>query len=153
MNNSISRLQTPLQALYLRRLSSRFDRPEPLAANPMAGGIQPRAMRGQTHFAREVLNRAGIALIEGAYRPDVAARQADVGCANPIAGAGGAGSAVTLNIDGSQTTSITAGEMDSVLYTADGTFEITVTAPAGIVGRRQIIFPDTYPHNIANINP
>lgn len=160
MNNSIKRLQgqspvplpgqpnpPSLQDVYLHRLSSYFSRPKGNPANPIPGGIAPNLMRGQQHFAREVLNRAQIALIEFNYRSDVAARTGDISCLNPIAGAGVAGSNVVVAYDGATSTTITSGETDQVAWAAIGNYDMSVNpSSTDIVGKRRVTWPEAFPH-------
>lgn len=107
-------------------------------------------MRGQVAFARAVLNRAQIALIECDYRPDRSTLDVDIGCLNPIAGSlWGAGQPITLNYDGTNTTSITAGEKDAIAFAgaSGATNDVVASAASGdINGRRRVVVPDAFPH-------
>jgi len=141
MQGTWRRLQTPHQQLFLRRLSANYRRPQPALT---------RGQRGQVAFARAVLNRAQIALIECDYRPDRSALDVDLGCLNPIAGSlWGAGQPITLNYDGTNTTSITAGEKDPITFAGatSATNEVVASAVSGdIAGRRRVVVPDSLPH-------
>jgi len=136
--DSISRLQTPFRDLYMRRLSANFRRPQPAAT---------RAMRGQSHFAREVLNRAQIILIELDYRLDVGGRVVDIGCLNPGAGSGAAGESLTITVDAPapslQPTTITANEKDQITIVGDDVYVATTVAPGygSYQGRRRYAIP------------
>jgi hypothetical protein len=141
MNGSWRRLQTPYQQVFLRRLSAHYRRPQPAGT---------RYQRGSVPFARAVLNRAQIALIECDYRPDRSALDVDIGCLNPIAGSlWGAGQQITLNYDGTNTTPITANEKDAIAFAgaSSATNEAVASAASGdIAGRRRVVVPDAFPH-------
>jgi hypothetical protein len=144
-------LQTPLQNLFLEKLSANYRRPAPEGAQSRLDATPVR--HSMQAFANQLLRIHKIVLIEHDYpKTGDPARNSRFSVRIPAAADGTATVPVTLNYDGTSTgVYATQNLVGQFPYTADGSYTVLATGGStDLNGRRRVKYPVTYPLVVLN---